>query len=235
MAAEAFNSVGGYTVGIPPVNIVDTNGNITAPKANIAGNLTVGGNAAVSGSITATNFYGNVQGNITANITISGTDGSLLFNDNSLAGSASGVIYDKVTKSLTVEENLTANNFSLGLGNNQFYTISSFIATTNSTAVDQVLHRVLASTVISMDYTIIATDTIANTRQTSKLIASVLGSDVGYFEYGTIDAPISSPGVGDFKVNYESGGIGSGNVTLTVTPQAAHLTNYKVLITSYKA
>jgi hypothetical protein len=85
-----------------------------------------------------------------------------------------------------------------------------------------------------MDYTIIATDTIANTRQTSKLIASVLGNDVGYFEYGTIDAPITSPGVGDFKVNYEGGG-GPGNVTLTVTPQAAHLTNYKVLITSYKA
>jgi hypothetical protein len=235
MAANAFNSVGGYTVNIPPVNIIDTNGNITAPRANISGNLTVGGNAAVSGSITATNFYGNVQGNITANITITGTDGSLLFNDNSLAGSASGVIYDKATKSLTVEENLTANNFSLGLGNNQFYTISSFIATTNSTAVDQVLHRVSASTVISMDYTIIATDTIGNTRQTSKLIASVLGTDVGYYEYGTIDAPISSPGVGDFKVNYESGGIASGNVTLTVTPKAAHLTNYKVLITSYKA
>ena len=133
--ADAFNSVGGYTVGIPPVNIVDTNGNITAPKATISGNIAVGGNIAVSGSITATNFYGNVQGNITANITISGTDGALLFNDNSLAGSAAGLIYNKATKSLTVEENLTANNFSLGLGNNQFYTISSFIATTNSTVV----------------------------------------------------------------------------------------------------
>ena len=120
------------------------------------------------------------------------------------------------------------------MGNNQFYTISSLIATTNSTVVDQVLHRVSAPTVVSMDYTIIATDTVANTRQTSKLIASVLGTDVGYYEYGTIDAPLSSTGVGDFKVNYEFGSFG-GNVTLTVTPRAAHLTNYKVLITSYKA
>lgn len=235
MATEAFNSVGGYTVGIPPVNIVDGNGNITAPKASISGNIAVGGNVAVSGSITATNFYGNVQGNITANISISGPDQSILYNNSGVVDTANSFTYNSVTKSVTVEENLTANNFSLGLGNNQFYTISSFIATTNSTSADQVLHRVQASSVISMDYTIIATDTVANTRQTSKLIASVLGSDVGYFEYGTIDAPITSPGVGDFKVNYESGGIGGGNVTLSVTPQAAHLTNYKVLITSYKA
>jgi len=236
MAADAFNSVGGYTVGIPPINIIDTNGNITAPKATISGNIAVGGNIAVSGSITATNFYGNVEGNITANISISGLDQSILYNNAGIVDTANSFTYDPVTKSVTVEENLTANNFSLGLGINQFYTISSFIATTNSTVADQVLHRIPASTVISMDYTIIATDTIANTRQTSKLIASVLGNDVGYFEYGTIKAPDdNSPGVGDFKVNYESGGIGSGNVTLSVTPQAAHLTNYKVLITSYKA
>lgn len=235
MAAEAFNSVGGYTVGIPPVNIIDTNGNITAPKATISGNLALGGNLAVSGSVTATNFYGNVQGNITANISINGPDQSILYNNAGTVDTANSFTYNSITKSVTVEENLTANNFSLGLGNNQFYTISSFIATTSSASVDQVLHRVPASSVISMDYTIIATDTVGNTRQTSKLIASVLGSDVGYFEYGTIDAPITSPGVGDFKVNYESGGIGSGNVTLTVTPQTAHLTNYKVLITSYKA
>lgn len=235
MAADAFNSVGGYTVAIPPVNVIDGNGNITSPKATISGNIAVGGNIAVSGSITATNFYGNVQGNITANITISGPDQSILFNNSGLVDTANSFTYNSATKSVVVEENLTANNFSLGLGNNQFYTISSFIATTNSVSADQVLHRVPASTVISMDYTIIATDTIANTRQTSKLIASVLGSEVGYFEYGTIDAPITSPGVGDFKVNYESGGIGGGNVTLTVTPTAAHLTNYKVLITSYKA
>lgn len=234
MAADAFNSAGGFSVGIPPVNVIDGNGNITAPKANIAGNIAVGGNVAVSGSITATNFYGNVQGNITANITITGPNYALLFNSYGLAATADSFKYNPDTKSVTVEENLTANNFSLGLGDSQFYTISSFVATTNSAVADQVLHKVLAPSVCSMDYTIIATDATANTRQTSKLIASVLGNDVGYYEYGTIDAPVSSPGVGDFKVNYEPGNFG-GNVTLTVTPQSAHLTNYKILVTSYKA
>ena len=234
MAADAFNSAGGYSVGIPPINIIDTNGNITAPKATFSGNVAIGGNIAVSGDIIATNFYGNVQGNIQANITIYGPNNALLFNSGGLAASANSVKYDPATKSVTVEENLTANNFSLGLGDNQFYTITSLVATTTSTAVDQVLHKVPAPSVCSMDYTIIATDAVANTRQTSKLIATVLGSDVGYYEYGTIDAPVSSPGVGDFKVNFEPSNFG-GNVTLTVTPQSAHLTNYKVVITSYKA
>jgi hypothetical protein len=234
MAADAFNSAGGFSTGIPPVPVIDLNGNITAPRATIAGNISVGGNAAISGSITATNFYGNVQGNITANITITGPNGALLFNSYGLAATADSIKYNPDTKSVTVEENLTANNFSLGLGDSQFYTISSFVATTNSDTVDQVLHKVLASAVCSMDYTIIATDAIANTRQTSKLIAGVLGNDVGYYEYGTIDTPAASPGVGDFKVNFEPGNFG-GNVTLTVTPKTAHLTNYKILITSYKA
>jgi len=233
MAADAFNSAGGYTVNIPPIQVIDSNGNITSNRATF-GNVAISGNLAVSGDLAATNFFGNVQGNINANISISGTDGAFVYNNEGLATTAEGVIYDNVSKSVTVEENLTANTFSLGMGVNQFYQISSFVATTNSDAADQVLHRVSAGSVISMDYTVIATDVVANTRQTSKLIASVLGSDVGYLEIGTIDAPVTSPGVGDFKVNFVPGG-GTGNVTLTVTPTTAHLTNYKILITSYKA
>jgi hypothetical protein len=233
MAADAFNSAGGYTVNIPPIQVIDSNGNITSNRATF-GNVAISGNLAVSGDLAATNFFGNVQGNINANITITGTDGALIYNNLGLATTAEGVIYDNTNQSLTVQEDLSANTFSLGMGVNQFYQISSFVATTNSAAADQVLHRVSASSVIAMDYTVIATDVVANTRQTSKLVASVLGSDVGYLEIGTIDAPVTSPGVGDFKVNFVPGG-GSGNVTLTVTPTTAHLTNYKILITSYKA
>lgn len=42
MAAEPFNSLGGYTSGIPPVSVIDANGNVTtnvnAPSANITAN-----------------------------------------------------------------------------------------------------------------------------------------------------------------------------------------------------
>ena len=234
MAADAFNSVAGYTVNIPPVTIIDANGNLTVPKANIAGNLYISNNLTVAGDISATNFVGNVQGNITANITISGSDGALVFNNAGLAETAEGVIYDKPTKSLTVEEKLTANNFALGLGDNQFYEITSFVASTTSTTANQVLHKIPAGTICGVEYTIIATDSTANTRQISKLNAIVLGSDVGYSEFGTADSPVSSPGVGDFKVNFEAGGL-TGNVILTVTPQSAHTTDYKILIIRYKA
>jgi hypothetical protein len=234
MAADPFNSVAGYTVNIPPITIIDSNGNLTVPKANVAGNLYISNNLTVAGDIAATNFIGNVQGNISANISISGTDGALVYNNLGLAETAEGVIYDKTSKSLTVEEKLTANNFALGLGVNQFYEITSFVASTSSSVANQVLHKIPAQTVCGVEYTIIATDSTANTRQISKLNAIVLGSDVGYAEFGTADSPVSSPGVGDFRVNFEPGG-GTGNVVLTVTPQTAHTTDYKILIISYKA
>lgn len=233
MPADAFNSVGGYTIGIPPVNVIDTNGNLTCNRATI-GNLAVSGNVAVSGTITATNFYGNVQGNITANISIYGNSGEIVFNDNGFASSAEGVVYDNVDKSLTVENKLTANSFALGLGVNQFYSIDSSIVTTNSLTANQVIHRIPAQTVAGLEYTIIATDTVANTRQMSKLNAIVLGNDVGYAEFGTTDAPITSEGVADFRVQLEGLGF-TANVVLTATPLSAHLTNYKILVISYKS
>jgi hypothetical protein len=191
------------------------------------------GNLAVSGEITATNFYGSLIGNISANISVSGTDGALLFNDNGLAVSAEGVLYNKTDKSLTVENDLSATTFTLGLAPSQFYEISSQIATTSSTTANQVLHRTYASSIIAIDYTIIATNTVLNQRQVSKLDAAVLGSIVEYSEFGTVDLPVSSPGVADFKVSFEVGA-GAGNVVLTATPTASDLTEYKILITKFK-
>ena len=46
MALKKFNSIDGYTVGSTAVTVIDTNGNITTPVANIAalsGNLDGGG------------------------------------------------------------------------------------------------------------------------------------------------------------------------------------------------
>jgi len=230
--SDPFNSPGGYTVGIPPIQVVAANGAITSDKANF-GNVAMSGNLAVSGAITATNFYGSLVGNINANITVSGSNGAVLFNDNGLAVGADGVVYNKGDKSLTVENDLSATTFTLGLAPSQFYEISSQIATTSSTSANQVLHRTYASSVIAVDYTIIATNTVLNYRQVSKLDSAILGSIVEYAEFGTVDLPQSSPGVADFRVSFESGG-GAGNVVLTATPVASDLTEYKILITKFK-
>ena len=118
---------------------------------------------------------------------------------------------------------------TLGSGLNEFSTSSVLFASTASSGVEQVLHSTLANTVCSIDYTIIATDAVGNNRQTSKLFASVLGSEVGYYEYGSIDVPELGPGVGDFIVK-----INAASVELLVTPYTSNLVTYKIMITSYK-
>ena len=232
MPADLFNAPYGYSVGIPPIPVVASNGYITADRARF-GNVSMSGNLAVSGEITATNFYGSLTGNISANIKLSGSNSAIVFNDFGEAATAEGVLYNKTDKSLTVENDLAASTFTLGLAPNQFYQISSQISTTGSTSANQVLHRSYASSISAINYTIIATNTILNHRQVSDLNAAVLGSTVEYSEFGTVDLPSSSPGVADFRVSYESGS-GAGNVVLTATPTTADLTEYKILITKFK-
>ena len=58
MAVDAFNSVGGYTVGIPPIPIVNENGDITAPTVTTS-ELNVNGNAYVTGAVNADLFRGS--------------------------------------------------------------------------------------------------------------------------------------------------------------------------------
>lgn len=228
MAVDAFNSVGGYTVGIPPVPLISATGNLTVANANID-NINISGDANVVGTVTAGLFVGDFQGNIVGNVVVPGDTTWVLYNENGNAQADGGLTFSSVDQLLTVSGDLVANSMTLGSGVNEFSTSRVLFASTNSTASNQILHTQVASTICSVDYTVIATDSIANTRQTSKLFASVLGTEVGYFEYGTIDVPISSPGVGDFKVSYSSG-----NVVLTVTPVTSHATTYKIMVTSYK-
>ena len=46
MSADQFNSAGGYSAGIPPVPVVDSNGNVVT-------------NVNTTGNVTANNIYGN--------------------------------------------------------------------------------------------------------------------------------------------------------------------------------
>jgi hypothetical protein len=227
MAADPFNSAGGYTIGIPPIIFVDSGGNLQASTANI--------NAVVANSITSNAFYGTFYGNITGNVTIDAANTQVLFTVNTGPGSdgvptgSDNFTFDSVTNQLTLKGDLFVDSVTLGTGNNEFSTSRVTFATTVSDSIDQVLHITPSNEICSIDYTIIATDTGTNARQTSKLFATVYGNEVGYFEYGTIDVPLYGPGVGDFKVVYDSG-----NVLLTVTPVTSNLVNYKIMVTSYK-
>lgn len=231
MAADPLNSVGGYSVSIPPVQVIDFSGNVTTQHISVS-NIDVSANITVAGTCIAQNFVGDLVGNVSSGgIIAPGYNSQVLYNDNGKIEAAGVLTIDTSLQKVVVSGELTANSFTIGSAeDNQFCTTRVLFATTTNNTPDQNLHRILADSICSVDYTIIATDNISNTRQTSKLFASVLGTEVGYFEYGTIDVPITSPGVGDFKVVYSSG-----NVILTVNPVPNNLVNYKIMITSYKA
>lgn len=228
MAADPFNSAGGYSVGIPPMLIIDENGNITSPRAVIA-NVSIVGDTIITGNVQASVFSGSFKGDIQGNVVVAGENGMIMYNTNGNLGAVEPMYFDSASNVITVYSDFVANTITLGAGTNEFSTSRAILATTVSDAPDQILHQVVASTVCSVDYTIVATETVANNRQTSKLFAGVLGDEVGYFEYGTIDVPALSPGVGDFKVVHSAG-----NVLLTVTPVSSNLINYKIMVTSYK-
>jgi len=106
MAAEPFNSLGGYTVGIPPVSIVDSNGNITtnvnAPAANVTANR-IFANAYL---------YANGISIIT---NAAGTNTQVQYNNAGNFGASSAFVFNSASNLLTVQ-NIAVSNIS-NLGN----------------------------------------------------------------------------------------------------------------------
>ena len=210
------------------MQVIDANGNIYASYAEI-GNVQISGDQVVTGTISANLFTGTFEGNITGNFVVPGLNTYVVYNDYGNAGASQYFTFDSAEKLVTVDGDLIANSITIGSGLNQFSTQRVYSATTASNAPDQLLYTVDANAIISIDFTVIATDSVGNNRQTSKLFASILGTEVGYYEIATIDVPYAGPGVGDFKVNYDNG-----NVTLTVQPVTSSLVDYRIMVTSYK-
>jgi hypothetical protein len=106
MAAEPFNSIGGYTVGIPPVPIVDANGNVTtnvnAPAANVTANRVFA------------NYYLYANGySIITNP--GGSNTAIQFNDAGAFGGSNAFTFNKSSNTTTIT-NLVVNS-SANLGN----------------------------------------------------------------------------------------------------------------------
>ncbi len=93
MAAELFNSIGGFSVGIPPIAVVDSNGNVVSNFNNLSGNVSA------NRVYANTYFYANGQPLISA---ASGNNFQLQYNNN---GSFAGI------------PNVTFSSGNLSLGN----------------------------------------------------------------------------------------------------------------------
>lgn len=91
MASESFNSLSGYTVGIPPVNVIDQTGNIVTNVNYPTGNVTA--------NTVYANTYRYANG-VLFSSNAGGTNTQLQFNNNGAFGGITGVTWNGTKLSL---------------------------------------------------------------------------------------------------------------------------------------
>lgn len=104
MSAEPFNSQGGYSAGIPPVDVIDANGNVIT-NVNTTGNVT-------ANVFYATHYmYANGQP-FTA--PAAGSNTQVQYNDNGALGASPNFTFISTNNTLTVTNLVTTQQAYLG-------------------------------------------------------------------------------------------------------------------------
>ena len=132
MAAEDFNSLGGYSVGIPPIPVVDANGNVVTNILNTTGNVSVA-------NIYAANYYYANGQPFNAGGNPLGPNFSVQYNNNGVFGGNSAFLYDNANSLVTVPS-LKVNGLSnLGPVSNVTITggIAGYLLTTDGNGILQ--------------------------------------------------------------------------------------------------
>ena len=116
MAADSFNSLGGFSVGIPSIPVIDSNGNVVTnvfTPGNVAANVMYSGSYRYSNGVSI----------------ISGSDTQVQFNNNGVLGSNPSFVFDSANSQLVVQ-NLSvtgittlvgAENLKIPGGNNGYF------------------------------------------------------------------------------------------------------------------
>ena len=141
MAFEPFNSVGGYTLGIPPIPVINENGVATLNGLQVSGlsNLGSVGNVIILGGDNGYFLQTDGEGRLTwapgsggngGNGLPGGANTQVQFNDEGNFGGDAGFTYNSINNILSVSGNIVSNNF-IGSGN---ITIASVNANGNVTA-----------------------------------------------------------------------------------------------------
>jgi len=106
MAAELFNSITGFSVGIPPIEVIDSNGNVVTNVNSLSGN--VAANVVYANSY----YYANGQ---PFNASAAGANTQLQFNANGVFGGIPNVTWNGTILSLG-----SISNVSIGGGNDGY-------------------------------------------------------------------------------------------------------------------
>ena len=105
MSADKFNSLGGYSVGIPPIPVIDANGNVITNVLVTSGNVT-------AANIYAANYYYANGRPFNAGGNPVGPNTSIQFNGNGQFDGSANLTFNNVTNLLT-----TSNFNVTGLSN----------------------------------------------------------------------------------------------------------------------
>ncbi len=105
MASELFNTLGGYSVGIPAVTVIDSNGNVVSNFLNLSGNV-------AANNVYSNNFYYANGQPFTA--AAGGSNTQLQFNNNGVLGGIAGATWNGNILSLGSVSNLSIGGGSAG-------------------------------------------------------------------------------------------------------------------------
>lgn len=224
-------------------NVSITTGNFVA-NGNVAlngSNITLGSldylhiAGGFNGQVLSTDGLGNLTwingGGGGGGGTPAGGNTSIQYNNGGIFGGSAFFTYNNSNHSVTVNGNLTANAVQLGAGTYSFSKSFVHSAQTSSTTPDQLVWSVPAADVSAVDFMIISTDIVGNTRTTVKISSTILNGVVDYNKYAGLDI---NGGSGTFTVDYDSGNVLlPPSLVLRVTPRSANTCYYSMMITQY--
>jgi hypothetical protein len=224
-----------YTTNITGVLTASSNINASmSPNVNLGSvsNLHIQGGT--NGYVLATDGAGNLSwtagGGGGGNGTPGGSNTQIQYNDQGVFNGSSFFTFNENTNNVQVAGNLIANALTLGSGVYAFSRSNVFFAITSSN-ITQELYSIEADTISGADFTIIATDTTANTRQVSKISSIFLGEAYQYNEYSTLAV---NGATGYYSMAYLPGNISvTPQFVLYVTPTTNNNIVHKISIQSY--
>ena len=223
-------------------NVSITTGNFVA-NGNVAlngTNITMGSleylhiSGGFNGQVLSTDGLGNltwINGGGGGGGTPAGGNTSIQYNNGGIFGGSAFFTYNNSNHSVTINGPLAANSVQLGAGAFSFSKSFVFSAQTSNTTANQQIWAVPAADVSAVDFMIISTDVVGNTRSTLKISSTILNGTIDYNKYAALEI---NGGIGTFTVDYDSGNVLlPPSLVLRVSPRSANTCYYSMMITQY--
>ena len=161
-----------------------------------------------------------------------GSNRQIQYNDSGSFNGSPYFIFNEETRNVVVGGNLIANTITIGSGIYQFaYSFVQFLVTSSTANV--VMYSLPTENISSVDYKIISTDPVGQSRQISKISSVVYDTTVDYNEVNTL---IAGNLTADFSVLYNAGlsPVEGPQIELYVQPTSNNTMTHKICVTVYE-